>query len=203
MPVVGVFGKPESGTVLGELVPGSLVLPGVVGSGDVELPGAGVMLLGVVGSGDVELPGAGVMLLGVVGSGDVELPGAGVMLSGVVGSVELPGIGVVFSGVVGSLELPGAGVVLVGLPGPGVVMFSGVVLVSGVVPLSEGEVAGTVVLPGVLGVTAVPPGQLEFRGKRSHRILNASGDRLYLFTEFPVVELVDESLDCAIWDLLD
>ncbi|MBH8562515.1 hypothetical protein I8748_10055 [Nostoc sp. CENA67] len=92
---------------------------------------------------------------------------------------------------------------LVGLPGPGVVIFSGVVLVSGVVPLLEGEVAGTVVLPGVLGVTAVPPGQLEFRGKRSHRILNASGDRLYLLTEFPVVGLVDESLDCAIWDLLD
>lgn len=192
-----MFGEPELGTELGELVPGSLVLPGALGS--VELPGAGAMLLGAFGS--VELPGAGAMLLGALGS--VELPGAGAMLPGALGSVELPGTGLVLPGAFGSVELPGAGVVLVGLPGPGVVIFSGVVLVSGVVPLSEGEVTGTLVLPGVLGVTAVPPGQLEFRGKRSHRILKASAERLYLFTEFPVGEPVDESLDCAISDLLD
>jgi hypothetical protein len=143
------------------------VLPGLLGSGDVGLPGTGVKLLGVPGSGDVGLPGTGVKLLGVPGSGDVGLPGTGVKLPGVPGSG-----GVMFSG---------AGVVLLGLVLP-----------------SEGVVSGTVVLPGVLGVTAVPPGQRELRGERSHRILNPSGDKL-----ISVGVLVDWLLDWAIRDLLE
>ncbi|BCL34839.1 hypothetical protein NSMS1_12860 [Nostoc sp. MS1] len=47
-------------------------------------------------------------------------------------------------------------------------------------------------------VLALLPGQRELRGKRSHRILNPSGDSL-----ISVGELLDESLAWAIWDLLD
>jgi hypothetical protein len=68
----------------------------------------------------------------------------------------------------------------------------------GVVLLSDGAVSGAVVLPGVLGVTAVPPGQRELSGDFSHKILKPSGDNL-----ISVGELVELLLDCAIGDLLD
>ncbi|MHC5741230.1 MAG: hypothetical protein ACYTXT_04850 [Nostoc sp.] len=203
--MVGVFGELEPG-VLGEL-PGSILLPGVPGvpgwSGVVELPGS-VVLPGVVGalSGvvGVTLPGAGVRLLGAP-SGVVELPGAGVKLlgapSGVVG-VTLPGAGVKLLGApgAGGVMLPGAGVVS-GVPDsggvvPGAVVLSGVVVSAGVVS------AGTVVLPGALGVAAVPPEQRELSGKCSHRIFIPSGDIL-----ISAGALVESLLDWAMGDLLD
>ncbi|MGV0103796.1 hypothetical protein NSTCB13_02427 [Nostoc sp. DSM 114160] len=170
-------------------LPGSVVLPGVVGalSGVFGLPDGGVKLLGAP-SGVVELPG-GVKLLGapsgVVG---VTLPGGGVKLLGAPGA----------DGVV----LSGAGVVS-GVPDPegvlpGAVVLSGGVVLSGVV-VSAGVVsAGTVVLPGALGVSAVPPGQRELSGKFWHRIFLPSGDSL-----ISAGALVESVLDWAMGDLLD
>jgi hypothetical protein len=184
--VLGVVGELEPGIELGELGVGSVVLLGAPDSGGVTLPGTGVILLGVPDSGGVMVPGTGVILLGVPDSGGVMVPGAGDGVSlGVPdsGGVMVPGAG---DGV--SPGVPDSGGVALG-----VVVLSGVVLFDGVVS------AGTVVPLGALGVSAVPPGQRELRGKYSHRIFIPSGDIL-----ISVGELVDESLvDCAIGDLLD
>lgn len=164
---------------------GCELLSGAIG---LLLSGAGVVVAGgSVGAVRLLLPG---VVGGWVGAGRVVFPGAGV------GSGVAPGAGRVFPGagagvVVAGLSL-GAGVVL---PAAGVVV-SGVPVVDGVV-LSVGLVS-TVVLPEPLDELALLPEQRELRGKRSHRILNASGDSL-----ISVGELLDESLAWAIWDLLD
>ncbi len=196
----------ESGTVV---LPGAKV-PGVPESGVVVLPGIGVILLVEPESGVVVLLGTGVKLPGVPDSGVVVLPGAG---AGVIllvepesGLVVLPGAGVVSGVDPGVVVLPGVGFVSEGV-GPGVVVVSG----AGV-NVPDGRDSGLLGLPGVVlsGVglvvpllgapvlTAVPPGQREFSGKFSHRTFMPSGDIL-----ISVGELVDELLDWAMEDLLD
>ncbi|MCC5663148.1 hypothetical protein LC653_04145 [Nostoc sp. CHAB 5784] len=170
---------PDSGVVG---FPGTVMLPGTAGSDGVTVPGAGgVKLLGAPGSDGVTVPGAGgVKLLGAPGSDGATVPGAGGVKLGAVGS---DGVTVV----------PGAGVLSgVADPDPGAVMLSGAVVLSGVLS------AGAVVLPGTLGVSAVPPGQRELSGKFSHRIFIPSGD--ILISVGALVELV---LDWAMEDLLD
>lgn len=202
------------------------MLPGVLESGVVVLPGIGVTLLGTSDPGAVILPGAlesgsfvpGLVLLpGVPESGVVVLFGSGVTLLGVPdsGTVVLPGAvlsgsfvpGVVLFGVVesGTVVLPGAGVKLLGVPELGTVVLLGALesgsFVPGLVVLESGVlvVPGKFVLPsGLLGVSAVPPGQREFSGKYSHRIFMPSSDIL-----ISVGELMDVLLDSAIGDLLD
>lgn len=128
---------------MGEIAPGSLVVPGLLGSGVIVLLGA--TLSGLLESGGVVLPGNGVRLPGV------EVPGSGILV--------LPGT--VFPGVL----LPGAGVLSVGLVDPGVVGLLGEVISEGLDPgavLLFGVVlsgVGLVVLPllGELVSTAVPP----------------------------------------------
>lgn len=65
--------------------------------------------------------------------------------------------------------------------------------------VSAGTVsAGVVVLPGALGLTAVPPGQRELSGKFLHRISIPCGDIL-----ISAGVLVESLLDWAMGDLLD
>ncbi|MDZ8056265.1 MAG: hypothetical protein RMX68_012820 [Aulosira sp. ZfuVER01] len=180
LPVEGAFGNSLPGTGVGEVAPGSVVLPGLLESGTVMLPGAGATLPGVPG-----LAGAGATLPGLPESGMLVPPGAGVMLlgapeSGVV--VRFLGAGVVSEGAVPGVVVSGAGVIVPEGLDSGVLVLPGVVL-SGV---------GLVVVPlsGVLVLTGVPPAQREFSGDLSHRIFIPSGDIL-----ISVGELVDELLD--------
>lgn len=85
-----------------------------------------------------------------------------------------------------------------GVPDPNGFLVPGAVVLSGVVVLLGVVSGGTVVLPGELGTTAVPPGQRELSGKYSHRIFIPSGDIL-----ISVGELVESLLAWAMGDLLD
>jgi len=124
-----------------------------------------------------ELAPDSVLLFGVSDFGKIILPGIGVKL------LELPASGEL--GIAGTVVLSG----LVPLSG-GVV--PGTVVLSGLVPFSVGVAAGSVVLVGMGELSAVPPGQRELRGNRSHRIFIPSGDIL-----ISVGELVDELLDSS------
>jgi hypothetical protein len=125
------------------------------------------------------------------------------MLLGVLDPGLLSGAGFVFKGADGVVVLSGdgTGVVSEGLV-PGVVV-PGTVIASGAdgVVAPEGLESGMLVLPGVSGVgvvvvpvlgapvsIAVPPGQREFSGERSHRIFMPSGDILISVGE-PLDEL--------------
>jgi hypothetical protein len=125
--------------------------------------------------------GVGVKLPEVSDSGTIKVSGV-VVLLGVSDS--------------GTIKVSGV-VVLLGVSDSGTIKVSGAVVLSGVVLLSEGGVSGNV-LPEAGEMTAVPPGQREFRGERSHRIFIPSGESL-----ISVGELVDKLLESAIGDLLD
>ncbi|BAY12243.1 hypothetical protein NIES2098_54300 [Calothrix sp. NIES-2098] len=173
LPVAGALGNSLPGTGVGEVAPGSVVLPGLLESGTVMLPGAGAVLPGVVGAGILVLPGVVLIFLGV--------PGAGVVSGTADPGVVLPGVGFVSEGAVpGVVVLSGAGADVPEGLGSGVEVLPGVVL------------SGVVVVPllGVVVLTEVPPAQREFSGKCSHRSFIPSGEIL-----ISVGELVDELPD--------